>query len=147
MPSAIEGGDVHVLHASAVAVGNRGLLICGASGSGKSSLALQMIALGASLVADDRVLVRRRSEGGLHLSCPEPIRGMIEARGFGLLAVPRTTAIAVALVDLDAKESERLPVPRETLIAGEALPSFRRVEAPHFASILLLYLKGGCVEG
>lgn len=146
MPSAIEGGDVHVLHASAVAVGNRGLLICGASGSGKSSLALQMIALGATLVADDRVLVRRRPEGGLHLSCPEPIRGRIEARGFGLLAAPFTTAIAVARVDLDSTETERLPTARETLIAGEALASFRRVEAPHFASILLLHLQSGCVE-
>ena len=146
MPDAIDGDGTQVLHASAVAVGNRGLLIRGASGSGKSSLALQLISLGASLVADDRVLVRRRPEGGLHLSCPEPIRGMIEARGFGLLASPCVTAMAVAEVDLDVTESERLPTTRETMIAGEPLASFRRVEAPHFASILLVYLQGGCFQ-
>ncbi len=51
------------LHASAVAVDGRGCLITGASASGKSTLALEMIALGAELVADDRVDVRRRRRG------------------------------------------------------------------------------------
>lgn len=45
------------LHASAVALGPRGLLILGAAGAGKTTLALALVALGAELVADDRVLV------------------------------------------------------------------------------------------
>ena len=49
-----------ILHATCVAVDGRGLLILGPSGSGKSALALQLIALGAQLVADDRTRVSRR---------------------------------------------------------------------------------------
>ncbi|MEO1532556.1 MAG: serine kinase, partial [Pseudomonadota bacterium] len=45
------------LHASAVALGERGLLILGPSGAGKTRLALELVALGAELVADDRVIV------------------------------------------------------------------------------------------
>jgi len=43
------------IHASCVAVDGKGLLITGASGSGKSALALQLMAFGAHLIADDRV--------------------------------------------------------------------------------------------
>ena len=39
------GGEI--LHASSVSVGDQGLLILGKSGAGKSSLALDLIALGA----------------------------------------------------------------------------------------------------
>jgi len=42
------------IHATTVAVNGRGVMIRGASGSGKSALALQMIAMGAELVSDDR---------------------------------------------------------------------------------------------
>ena len=51
------------LHASAVALDGRGALLLGASGAGKSGLALRLMALGARLVADDRVLLRRGPEG------------------------------------------------------------------------------------
>lgn len=48
------GADRTILHASCVALDGRGLLILGPSGSGKSALALELMALGADLVADDR---------------------------------------------------------------------------------------------
>ena len=131
-----------VLHASAVAVGGRGLLITGASGSGKSSLALQLIALGADLVADGGVVVTPRAEGGLILSAPKAIRGQIEARGLGILAAEPVTALAVAVVDMDKVETDRLPERREIVIAGATLPLLRRVESPAFASMLHLYLIG-----
>ena len=140
-------GDAHlVLHASAVAFGHRGLLITGASGAGKSGLAIQLIALGADLVADDAVAVTRRAEGGLLLAAPESIAGMIEARGLGLLTASPVTALAAAVVDLDTPETERLPERRSTRIAGEDLPLLRRVESPAFASMLKLYLTGGRAE-
>ena len=47
-----------LLHASCVSINGNGVLICGSSGSGKSSLAINLIALGAELVADDRTIVR-----------------------------------------------------------------------------------------
>ena len=61
------------LHATCVAVEGRGVLITGPSGSGKSSLALALMAHGARLVADDRVTLSLR-EGTLWATCPETIR-------------------------------------------------------------------------
>lgn len=137
-------GD-EVLHASAVAFGNMALLIRGASGSGKSTLALQLIGLGATLVADDRVICRP-VDGGLFLSAPAATSGRIEARGLGILAAPAQRAQARAAVDLDTTETARLPVRRETVIAGIALPLFAKVESPAFPAMLRLWLEGGLVE-
>lgn len=127
------------LHATSVAVGARGVLILGRSGAGKSSLALQMIALGAVLIADDRTIATPGPRG-LHLDAPPAISGRIEARGMGLLALPRTTATAALVVDLDTPETERLPPAREVVIAGATLRLQRRLDSPAFASMLILHL-------
>lgn len=139
MPEAV------ILHASAVALENRGLLIRGKTGSGKSTLALQLIGLGATLIADDRVVCTPR-DGVLFLSVPDAIRGRIEARGLGLLAAPSATAIARAVVDLDRTETERLPYGREIVIAGVPLPLLSKVESPAFPTMLRLWLHGGVAE-
>ena len=75
-----EDPDRLLLHGTAVTVGVRGLLILGPSGSGKSRLALKMIALGANLVSYDRVWLNKIGTG-FELQAPEQIRGRIEARG------------------------------------------------------------------
>lgn len=125
------------IHGSAVAIEGRGLLILGASGSGKSSLALHLIALGGTLIADDGVLV------GDVLSAPEATAGLIEARGVGLLRLPHTEAPLHAAVDLDRTEAARLPHRHEVVIAGQTVPCLRRVESPAFAAMLTLFMKGG----
>ena len=51
-----------IVHASCVARDGRAVLIRGASGSGKSGLALQLMALGAGLVADDRTRLWREGD-------------------------------------------------------------------------------------
>ena len=119
------------------------MLITGASGSGKSSLALQLIALGATLVSDDRVVLQTRREGGLFMSAREAIQGQIEARGIGVLKSPSAPAMLSAIVDLDQVETERLPEPHSHIIGSEAFPVIRRVENPAFPFMLLVYLKGG----
>ena len=131
-----------ILHASAVALKGRGLLILGRTGSGKSSLALELISRGASLVADDAVEVRAGEDGMLYLSSPSSIAGKIEARGLGLLSLPYVEAPAVAALTLDEIETERLPGLHETVIAGVALPLLRKVESPTFPSMLHAYLNG-----
>jgi hypothetical protein len=141
-PDPAAGGHA-ILHASAVSVCGRGLLIQGASGSGKSSLALALMALGAQLIADDRVVLRRE---GAHLraAAPEAIRGLIEARGLGLLnAEPGPPALVAALVDMDRVETARLPVPRRTELLGVNLPLLHKSETTHFPAALVQYLKGG----
>ncbi|MEQ9259444.1 MAG: HPr kinase/phosphatase C-terminal domain-containing protein [Roseovarius sp.] len=131
-----------VLHASCVAFEGRAVLIRGASGSGKSGLALQLIALGATLVADDRTRLRRAGER-LIAEAPETIRGRIEARQVGLLRVPHVSGVPVALViDMDAEETERLPPLRQTEIAGLALPLLRKSPLAHFPAAIKTYLCG-----
>ena len=138
--------QTEILHASAVAIGNRGLIITGPSGSGKSSLAIQLIALGAELVADDRVIAEAHSEGGLLISAPNTIVGQIEARGVGLLTLPHRQSLAIAVVDLTQTTIERLPPNTRTRVAGIELPLIPKVERPDFAPMLLLYLKTGALE-
>lgn len=118
-------GDGGMLHASAVAVGERGLLISGAAGAGKTTLALEMIALGADLVADDRVVAERDRSGQLRLSAPPGIAGLVEVRGFGLTLLPARAGVALALIaDLDEAASARLPDPRHRTLWGIACPVF-----------------------
>lgn len=132
-----------ILHASCVALGPRGLLILGASGSGKSALALQLMALGADLVADDRVRLSAAESTCLQASAPKSLRGLIEARGLGLLQVPhKPTTPVSAVVDLDTVETERLPAAREAQYLGLSLPLFHKAESPAFPAALMAYLRG-----
>ncbi len=114
-------------HASCVAFGReRGILIEGPSGSGKSQLALELIALGAVLVADDRTVLIG-AEGKLFARAPNSIAGLIEVRGFGLLRLPpfRLAAVA-AVVTLGAGAGlARLPEHLQTTRLGATLPWFR----------------------
>ncbi len=101
-----EDGDIQAnLHGTALALGDRGVLIRGPSGSGKSDLALRVLALRPGplvpqqpmLIADDRVLVVRRT-GVLFLECPNTIIGLIEVRGVGIMRVPSIAAARLVLV-------------------------------------------------
>lgn len=130
------------LHATAVAVDQSGLLILGKSRAGKSTLALQLIALGATLVADDQVELVRRDDG-LLMTAPARLEGRIEARGMGILSTPARPAWARLVVDLDQVETERQPPPRETVIAGVTLKRIHRVESAAFPSMLYILLQGG----
>ena len=113
------------IHASAVAVQGRAVLIGGRSGQGKSDLALRLIDRGATLVSDDYTIVRRMG-GRLVASAPGTIAGRIEVRGLGLVGMTTESDAPVALlVDLDAA-MERLPEPGETrMLAGVAIPVVR----------------------
>ena len=85
--------DPLYVHATALVIGDVGLLISGRSRAGKSHLAEALIALGiahglpSALVGDDSVgLV---AEEGHILALPHPaIAGLIERRGTGILPVP-----------------------------------------------------------
>jgi HPr kinase/phosphorylase len=62
-------------------------LLIGASGVGKSECALDLITRGHSLVADDRVTVKRYPNGELIGFCEEPLRHHMELRGLGIINV------------------------------------------------------------
>lgn len=133
-----------MMHATAVAMDGRGLLIAGASGSGKSTLALALIGLGAVLVSDD-VTQLDPVEGGVRLSCPNAdLRGVIEARGVGLLRVPASdSALLTLVVDLDAVETERLPPRRNVSLLGCVIDLVYANQSPTFPVALMLQLRHG----
>ncbi|WP_373355767.1 HPr kinase/phosphorylase [Pseudoroseicyclus sp. CXY001] len=132
-----------VLHASTVAVEGRGLLILGPSGSGKSSLALELMAYGAELVADDRTIVTGE-ESALFAAAPAAIAGMIEARHIGLLNAPaRPRARLFAAIDLGQVEEQRLPPRRKLTLLGCDLPLLHKPVTGHFAAATWAYMKAG----
>ncbi|MFS4437913.1 HPr kinase/phosphorylase [Paracoccaceae bacterium GXU_MW_L88] len=137
-PHAAATGEAVTCHGTAISVGDSGLLIRGESGSGKSGLALTMLALGAALVADDQVQIA----GGC-LSAPERIAGMIEARGLGLIRLPARRARLCYVVDLDLEPVGRLPRCNEIHLAGQHYPLIAGKGVPNLASGLMILLKGG----
>ncbi len=131
------------LHASAVAFGERGVLILGASGAGKSGLALRLIAAGARLVADDRVLLDAR-DGALIASAPAALRGMIEARGIGLLRADALDAAALVLaVDLDRSDAARMPHPHTIAYLGLEIELMLADGVPNLAVALVQLFRFG----
>jgi serine kinase of HPr protein (carbohydrate metabolism regulator) len=111
------------VHGTTVELAGIGVLLRGASGSGKSDLALRLIDSGAHLVADDRTLLRR--EGDVLIAAPPPtIAGRLEVRGIGIVAVPNVASSVLRLVvDLVAPGAvERLPEPGFARLLGIDLP-------------------------
>ncbi|MCG7573540.1 serine kinase [Phaeobacter sp. CNT1-3] len=130
-------------HASAVALADRALVITGPSGSGKSALCLQLMAMGAGLVADDRCYLWVAG-GHLMADAPETIRGRIEARSLGILNADAVgPARVAAYVDLGTPEDQRLPPMRMRTVLGVTMPLIHGVDAPHFAAALFQFLKAG----
>ena len=132
-----------ILHASCVTAGGRGLLILGPSGAGKSALALQLIALGAQLVSDDQTELT--VAGGVLLARPPTaLRGLIEARGMGILHCPFAEETPVHLVaDLASIETDRLPPPRKVTLLGVSCDLVHLSHGGHFPAAMMCYLLYG----
>jgi len=131
------------VHGTAIALHGRGALILGSAGAGKSSLALQLMALGAGLVADDAVDIMR-SGGQLTLHRPESIAGLVEARGVGLISVKSIDHSALEIVvDLDKTVAKRLPEPQTELILGVEVPLICGKNVPNLAAVIWCLLKDG----
>ncbi|WBH18386.1 HPr kinase/phosphorylase [Sphingomonas radiodurans] len=95
-------------------------MILGASGAGKSDLALRLIDRGATLVSDDYTEISR--EGGtLVASAPVTIGGRIEVRGLGIVPSPHVDGITVALAVRVDVPVERMPEPMRELFVGVAV--------------------------
>jgi HPr kinase/phosphorylase len=119
------------VHASAVLVGDRAVLIRGPSGAGKSRLAFDLILAGRSgqipaavLVGDDRVHLDT-GDGQIEVRPAHRLAGLIEIRGLGIRRCEFTGAAIVGLVvDLDAADAERMPPPETLLtrILGVEIP-------------------------
>ncbi|MGJ4951010.1 HPr kinase/phosphorylase [Bradyrhizobium sp. HKCCYLS20291] len=110
--------DSASIHASAVRVGERAVLIRGPSGSGKSHLAFDLILAGRAgqipptvLVGDDRVHLATRG-GEMWVSPAPALAGLIEIRGLGIRSCDFVSDAPIGLVvDLMAEDGQRLPPP------------------------------------
>lgn len=119
------------IHATAVVTGDRGILIRGPSGSGKSRLAFDLILAGragqiapVTLIGDDRVRLTA-SAGSLIVAGVSELAGKIEIRGLGIRSIGFAQQAPVAVVvDLDAADAERLPSPQalKTTLCGLEIP-------------------------
>lgn len=119
------------IHASAVLVGPKAVLVRGPAGSGKSRLAWDLIEAArqgalpfARMVGDDRVHIEAH-HGRLLARPAETLAGLLEIRGLGIRRLPYEPVAVVGLVvDLAAADAARLPEPDslETGLAGIALP-------------------------
>ena len=107
---------------SCVAIGGYGLLIEGAVGSGKSSLALALIDRGAKLVGDDGITLERRGDA-LWALPPPNITGGLHVRGVGIFAMPCSPAQLCLSLWLEQKMNYTvLPVPRDRVLEDTVLP-------------------------
>ena len=136
-------GDQHLIHGTCICIDAVAALLIGRSGTGKSGLALQMMAFGADLIADDQTLLTCQSDA-IEATCPSLIRNRIEARGVGLLcAQAKSRSFVRVVIDMEVIETDRLPPHRSCRILGFQLPLLHKVNSPYFAAAIVQYLKGG----
>ena len=138
------------IHASAVLVGAKAVLIRGPSGSGKSRLALALLQAAqagqlafARLVADDRAHVEA-VQGRLLVRPAPALAGLLELRGIGIDRVAAEAVAAVGwVIDLAAEDTSRLPEKpaRETVIEGIRLPRLAVAAGQEALPLLLALLQ------
>ena len=138
------------IHATAVLVGPRAVLIRGPAGSGKSRLVMTLLNMSATgllpfarLVADDRVLIEDR-HGRLLVRPPAALAGLLEVRGLGLRRMPYEPAGVLGwIVDLGDQGAKRLPADEDltATLASVTLPrlAFRSCADP--AAVLVAALR------
>lgn len=113
-----------LIHASCVSIDGLGVLLTGASGSGKSDLTLRLVDRGATLVSDDYCRLKIGPGGQLRAWPPVTTAGLLEVRHIGILTMPFEADVPVALtIALDDKP-ERMPDrSRQILLLGIAVPA------------------------
>lgn len=110
-----------LLHGSCVAIAGQGVLLLGASGSGKSDLALRLIDRGAVLVGDDYLHVECSDKAVLVRPAPR-LAGQIEVRNLGICTIAHQDVATIALVVRLDGTPERLPAEETEIVQGIVLP-------------------------
>ena len=124
---------LETVHASAVQIDGKGILILGPSGAGKSALALDLIdqcqlrGIPAKLIGDDRIVLKGSS--GHFFACPAPpLAGLIEVRGSGIHAIDHVPEALLHLSVLLVKEEDAIRMPPQEaveILPGVFLPQLK----------------------
>jgi HPr kinase/phosphorylase len=124
--------ELPTVHACAVLVGARALLIRGPAGSGKSLLTFKLIAAAQSgllpfarLVGDDRIRLEP-CHGRLLVRAPDALAGLIEVRGLGIRRLTyEPVAVVGGVIDLAAADAKRLSEQAEIEVEGIKLSQLK----------------------
>jgi HPr kinase/phosphorylase len=139
------------IHAGCVLIGEAGLLIRGASGSGKSALAREVVSLALGtgrfgrLVSDDRTRLEAH-HGRLLARAVEPLGGGLEVFGLGIVRRPFEAAAVVRLVLDLSDDPARYPEEqdRHVVLCGVMIPRIRMQAGAISADVALGCLSGVC---
>ena len=104
-----------------------GVLLVGGSGVGKSESALDLITRGHSLVADDRVTIKRYPSGNLVGFAEGPSKHLMELRGIGLVNVKDLFGLAA----VRERKSVDLVIELEHWVEGRAYERLGLDESTH----------------
>ena len=119
------------IHATAVVLDGQGVIVLGKSGSGKSSLALELLwrchtnNIACSLVADDRVYLESQN-GRLIASVPDTLAGLVEVRGSGIhsIAFQKSATLHLAVRLVESEKVHRVaPEGKFSVALGLGLPT------------------------
>lgn len=127
------------LHANCLILGEKGVLLTGASASGKSALTLALIERASwaghngCLVSDDYTRLFPQ-DGKLYGQVPEELAGGIEIRGAGLYQMPFRRETAIDFIVLLSNDGERYPSGKTITYCGierplYTLPTLDRADA------------------
>jgi serine kinase of HPr protein (carbohydrate metabolism regulator) len=117
------------VHSTSVFWHDKGILITGKSGSGKSDLALRLIYEGAILISDDQTLLHDKITH-IEMSSPTNIQGLLEVRGIGIIKVPYSSNIKLDYhINITNKPIERMPTKQTYTILNKSVPSIEIYKA------------------
>lgn len=136
------------VHGSMFSFMGIGCLLLGPGGSGKSRLMAEASMIGASMVADDQVALRR-SNGLLWGAPPKELAGVFEMRGVGLCAMPADAVSQHALhVGVELGHAlTRLPELGARQFLGIHLPMLYLPSPPETSALYLLAAVRAVHEG
>lgn len=87
------------VHGVALSIYGVGVLIEGASGIGKSEVALELIKRGHFLIADDSVIVKKIDSDTLLGSAPELLKNQMEIRGIGIVDIQKLYGVTSVQIE------------------------------------------------